>query len=328
MKLSRSRAKTTDHMTKQAVLLIGFGGPTRSDEIRPFLDNVLRGRSVPRERIEEVAHHYELIGGRSPFNELTFRQADGLRRLLEKEGPPIPVYVGMRNWHPLLADVLQRMAGDGVRRAVGVILAPHQGEASWGRYQDAVREARILLEEKLGRPAPAVDYCKPWFVHPDYVEAVADRVRQQWNRIPSRNRLQTRLLFTAHSVPSRFESPYVDQLRESCRAVASALKIPDWELVYQSRSGGPRDPWLEPDVCDVIESLGQNQCTGVLLVPIGFVCDHVEVLYDLDVEARQVAAKWKMDFFRAPTVNDHPRFIRMLADVVRRALEGGGASGD
>jgi len=207
MKLSRSRAKTTDHMTKQAVLLIGFGGPTRSDEIRPFLDNVLRGRSVPRERIEEVAHHYELIGGRSPFNELTFRQADGLRRLLEKEGPPIPVYVGMRNWHPLLADVLQRMAGDGVQRAVGVILAPHQGEASWGRYQDAVREARILLEEKLGRPAPAVDYCKPWFVHPDYVEAVADRVRQQWNRIPSRNRLQTRLLFAAHSVPSRFESP-------------------------------------------------------------------------------------------------------------------------
>ena len=314
-------------MTEQAVLLIGFGGPTRSDEIRPFLDNVLRGRSVPRERIEEVVHHYELIGGRSPFNELTFRQAAGLRRRLAKEGPRIPVYVGMRNWHPFLADVLERMAGDGVRRAVGVILAPHQGEASWGRYQDAVREARILLEEKPGRPAPAVDYCKPWFTHPDYVEAVADRVRQQWNRIPSRNRLKTRLLFTAHSVPSRFDSPYVDQLRESCRVVGSALKIPEWELVYQSRSGGPRDPWLEPDVCDVIEGLGKNRCPGVLLVPIGFVCDHVEVLYDLDVEARQVAAKWKMDFFRAPTVNDHPRFIRMLTDVVRRALQGEGSSG-
>lgn len=311
----------------QAVLLIGFGGPTRSDEIRPFLDNVLRGRRVPRDRIEEVAHHYELIGGRSPFNELTFRQADGLRKLLEREGPPVPVYVGMRNWHPLLADVLEQMAGDGVRRAVGVILAPHQGEASWGRYQEAVREAGISVGQKLGRPAPAVDYCEPWFTHSDFVEAVADRVRQQWNRIPSRNRVQTRLLFTAHSVPSRFDSPYVDQLRESCRAVASVLKVSEWDLVYQSRSGGPRDPWLEPDVCDVIESLGRNKCPGVFLVPIGFVCDHVEVLYDLDVEAREVARKWKMDFYRAETVNDHPRFIRALADVVRQALQGVGASG-
>lgn len=321
------RRGPTDIMTEQAVLLIGFGGPTRSDEIRPFLDNVLRGRRVPRERIEEVAHHYELIGGRSPFNELTFRQAEGLRRLLEKEGPPVPVYVGMRNWHPLLAEVLERMAGDGVRRAVGVILAPHQGEASWGRYQEAVREARISVEEGLGRPAPTVDYCEPWFAHPDFVEAVADRVRRQWNQIPSRNRLRTRLLFTAHSVPSRFDRPYVDQLRESCRAVASVLGISKWDLVYQSRSGGPRDPWLEPDVCDVIESLGKKKCPGVLLAPIGFVCDHVEVLYDLDVEAREAAARWKMEFYRAQTVNDHPRFIRMLADVVRRALGGGVASG-
>ena len=309
-------------MTKQAVLLIGFGGPTGPDEIRPFLENVLRGRPVTPERIEEVAHHYELIGGRSPFNELTFRQADGLRCLLEREGPSIPVYVGMRNWNPLLADVLERMVGDGVERAVGVILAPHQGEASWGRYQASVREARISVEEKLGQPAPVVDYCQAWFAHPDFVGAVADRVWSRWNRIPGRDRLQTKLLFTAHSVPSRLDRPYVDQLRESCRAVAGVLEISDWELVYQSRSGGPRDPWLEPDVCDVMESLGKEKCPGVLLVPIGFVCDHVEVLYDLDVEARQVARKWKMDFYRAQTVNDHPRFIRMLADVVRRALEG------
>ena len=308
------------NMKDLAVLLIGFGGPTRSDEIRPFLDNVLRGRPVPRERVEEVARHYELIGGRSPFNELTFRQAEGLRRLLEKEGPRIPVYVGMRNWHPLLADVLERMAADGVRRAVGIILAPHQGEASWGRYQASVREARLAVEERLGRPAPAVDYCEPWFAHPDFVGAVAGRIRGQRERIPSRDRPGTRLLFTAHSVPSRFASPYAEQLQESCRAVAAALKISEWDLVYQSRSGGPRDPWLEPDVCDAIESLGRQKCPGVLLAPIGFVCDHVEVLYDLDVEARQVAEKWKMDFFRAATVNDAPRFIRMLAEVARWAL--------
>lgn len=309
-------------MTNQAVLLIGFGGPTRSEEIRPFLDNVLRGRPVPRERIEEVVHHYELMGGRSPFNELTFRQADGLRRLLEKEGPGIPVYVGMRNWHPLLVEVLEQMVCDGVQRAIGVILAPHQGEASWGRYQVSVREAKIAVEEKLGRMTPAVDYCEAWFAHPDFVEAVADRVRSQWGQIPSQNRSETKLLFTAHSVPRRLGQPYVDQLRESCRAVAAVLEIDNWELVYQSRSGGPQDPWLEPDVCDVIENLSKKKCSGVLLAPIGFVCDHVEVLYDLDIEAQQVARKRKMDFFRAPTVNDHSRFIRMLADVVRRALEG------
>ena len=309
-------------MTYQAVLLIGFGGPTRSDEIRPFLDNVLRGRRVPRERIEEVAHHYELIGGRSPFNDLTFRQADGLRRLLEREGPQLPVYTGMRNWHPLLPDVLEQMAGDGVQRAVGIILAPHQGEASWGRYQATVREARAAVQEKRGRPAPVIEYCEPWFIHPLFIEAVVDKLRCKRDKIPYGSRDRTKLLFTAHSVPTRLARPYVEQIRESCQAVASALEIADWELVYQSRSGSPRDPWLEPDICDAIENLAVKNCPGVLVAPIGFVCDHVEVLYDLDVEAHQAARQANMDFYRACTVNDHPSFIRMLADVVRRALRG------
>ena len=192
-----------------------------------------------------------------------------------------------------------------------------------GTLSGVAAGGRDLSGGKAGTPgAPGGLLCQAWFAHPDFVQAVADRIRCQWNRIPSQDRRQTKLLFTAHSVPSRFDRPYVDQLRESCRAVASALEISDWELVYQSRSGGPRDPWLEPDVCDVIESLGKRKCPAVLLAPIGFVCDHVEVLYDLDVEARQVASKWEMGFFRASTVNDHPRFIRMLADVVRRALEG------
>ncbi len=310
------------NVTYQAILLIGFGGPTQSNEIRPFLDNVLRGRRVPRERIEEVAHHYELIGGRSPFNELTFRQAEGLRRLLKQEGPQVPVYVGMRNWHPLLPDVLKQMAGDGVQRAVGIILAPHQGEASWGRYQVFVREARAAVEQKLGRPAPVIDYCEPWFVHSLFIEAVADKLRCKRDEIPFHHREQARLLFTAHSVPSHLSRPYVGQLRESCRAVASVLEISDWELVYQSRSGAPHDLWLEPDVCDAIENLAMENGSSVLVMPIGFVCDHVEVLYDLDIEARQVARQRNVGFYRASTVNDHPSFIRMLADVVRRALQG------
>lgn len=310
-------------MKYQGVLLIGFGGPTQPKEIRPFLDNVLRGRCVPQERMEKVAGHYKTIGGKSPFNELTFRQANSLKQVLEREGPQLPVYVGMRNWHPLLPDILEQMASDGIQRAMGIILAPHQGTASWGRYQVAVQEARAVVEQKLGQPAPIIDYCEPWFIHPLFIEALADRLLCTMNTIPVDQQKQTKLLFAAHSVPSRFSHPYVEQLLKSCEAVSSKLQIvTGWKLVYQSRSGDASDPWLEPDICDVIESLSKNNCLSVLVAPIGFVCDHVEVLYDLDIEARQVAKEQNLDFYRASTVNDHPSFIRMLADVVRRAVQG------
>jgi ferrochelatase len=309
-------------MTYDAVLLIGFGGPTRPEEIRPFLANVLRGRPVPPERIEEVVRHYEAIGGKSPFNELTFRQALGLTEVLKREGPNLPVYVGMRNWHPLLPDTLEQMIRGEVKRALGIILAPHQGAASWGRYQAAVNQAQSQVQSKLGRPVPQIDYSEAWFKHPLFIEAAADRLRRKMSDIPPNRREGTKLLFTAHSVPTSAANPYVDQLLESCAAVAEQVDCLGWELVYQSRSGRPQDPWLEPDACEVIQRLPSLGYKDVVIAPIGFVSDHVEVLFDLDVEARQAAEEKGMGFYRAGTVSNHPSFIGMLADLLRRAQQG------
>jgi ferrochelatase len=311
-------------MKLQAVLLIGFGGPDKPEDIRPFLDNVLRGRPIPPERYEEVVHHYFEIGGRSPYNEFTLRQAEGLRRLLRREGPELPVYVGMRNWRPFLVDTLERMQEDGIQKALGIILAPQQGEASWGRYQAALDEAQKEVETRTGSRGPEIEYPAGWNKHWLFVEAQADKLKCQRSKIPENRRSSAKLLFVAHSVPVRLAHPYVDQLLESCQAVAAEAECPAWELVYQSRSGNPRDPWLEPDIVDVIPKLATEGIRDMIVVPISFVCDHVEVLYDLDLAAAALAKEKGMGYYRVCTVHDHPSFIRMLADLVKqgeRALE-------
>ena len=300
-----------------AVLMIAFGGPTKPEEIRPFLANVLRGVPVPPGRLEEVAHHYEEVGGSSPINELTFRQAKALSELLDREGPRLPVYVGMRYWHPLVSEAVEQMMRDGVRRAVGLIMAAHDsGAASWGKYVNAVTKAL----EAAGPVAPRVEYAPACSNHPDFIAAVAEQVRLQLEEIPSERRDGTPLVFTAHSIPSSMAavSPYVQQLQESCRLVAKALGHARWSLAYQSRSGDPRQPWLEPDVSDVLRELSAEGCRSVVLAPIGFVCDHVEVLFDLDLEAKALADSLGIELRRASTVNDHPLYIRALADMVRQ----------
>ena len=295
-----------------AVLLIAFGGPERMEDVRPFLDNVLRGRPVPKERYEDVVHHYELIGGRSPLNALTMAQADGLRAALAADGgPSLPVYVGMRNWSPYVGDTLARMQADGVRHALGVILAPHRTEASWERYMGAVAAGCAAL----GETAPAVTYAGPWFDHPLFIATMAERTRTALAAAPD-----APLVFTAHSIPVPMagESPYVRQLEVSARLTAEAVGRTAFTLAYQSRSGGPRDPWLEPDVNDVLRDLAARGEKAVVVVPIGFVCDHVEVRYDLDIEAQANADALGIRMIRAETANDSPTFARMLADVVRR----------
>jgi len=302
-----------------AVLLIAFGGPTRPEEVRPFLANVVRGRehTVPSQRIEEVIRHYEAIGGRSPLNDLTLRQARKLEALLAASGPALPVYVGMRNWEPYLADTLARMAADGVRRAVAVILSPHASEASRERYMERVEAARATL----GARAPEVRYVGAWHVHPLFVSAVADAVTAALVTLPGPRRAAAPLVFTAHSVPVVMaeRSPYVAEIAASARAVAEELGRARWQVAYQSRSGGPHEPWLEPDVNDALRALAAEGVRDVVVVPVGFVCDHVEVLYDLDVAARATARAAHLGFARAGTVNDHPVFIRMLAEVVAAA---------
>lgn len=296
------------------VLLIAFGGPTAPEEIRPFLEIVTRGRRIPPARIEEVARHYaRMPRGRSPLNDLTFAQARALERTLGERGPALPVFVGMRNWHPFLAETLAEMTGKGLERALGIILSAFRTEASWERYQQDVADARAKVPG-----APEVVYAPAWCEHPEFIEAVAARTRAAIGEVPAGTRATTPLVFTAHSVPVAMaeRSPYVADLTAASRAVAARLGHPRWSLAYQSRSGSPREPWLEPDIADELERLGDEGARHVVVVPIGFVCDHVELLYDLDVEARALATRRGVTLHRAAAVNDHPAFIAMLADLV------------
>jgi len=304
-------------MTADAVLLIAFGGPTRPEEIEPFLANVVRGRAVPPARLAEVARHYHAIGGRSPLNAITFAQADKLRTALVEAGSPLPVYVGMRNWEPYIADTLARMADEGRRRAAGLILAPHATEASRARYTDAVAQASAAL----GTRAPVIRWARDWHTHPLFIAAAADLAAAALARLAGERRAAAVLVFTAHSVPRTMAagSPYETEIAASARAVAERLGHRAWQIAYQSRSGGPAEPWLEPDVNDALRALVAAGTRDAVVVPIGFVADHVEVLYDLDVEAAATARAAKLGFVRTPAVNDHPLFIRLLAELVREA---------
>ena len=311
-----------------AVLVIAFGGPLAPPDVRPFLENVLRGRRVAPGRIDEVAHHYEIVGGRSPLTELTERQADGLRQRLAGAGHPLPVYIGMRNWHPFLSDTLAEMSRAGIRRAIGVIAAAHRSYSSCTQYRENVAEARGNLARQ-GLHDVEVTYVSDWFDHPLFIAANADRIRTALETLPPDARDRSRIVFTAHSIPVSMANryPYQQQFEESARLVmedvasrSGETNVP-YATVYQSRSGRPEDPWLGPDVCDYLRDEHARGLDAALLCPIGFLCDHVEVLYDLDVEAADVSRELGLPMARAAAVNDHPLFLDMLADVVLRLYD-------
>jgi ferrochelatase len=304
--------------TFDAVLLISFGGPQGLDDIRPFLANVLRGRRIAP---EEVVHHYELFGGVSPITELTQRQADGLKARLAAAGTPLPVYVGMRNWRPYLADTLAEMSRGGVRRAIGFIMAAQAGYSSCQQYRENVLDARQAIRE-LGLIDIDITYVPGWHLHDGFLDSNADHVREARSRLPASLQAKARLIFTAHSIPLEMaaRSRYTEQLLDSAREVARRVEIADWVLVYQSRSGRPQDPWLEPDICDYLRTSRDEGLRAAVLCPVGFVCDHIEVLYDLDREAAQVASELGLVISRAEAVNDDARFIDMMADVVHSTL--------
>ena len=302
-----------------AVLLIAFGGPTRPEEIRPFLARVTKGIPIPPERLEEVAHHYEAVGGKSPLNEITFCQAEGLKSVLQENRLPLPVYVGMRNSSPFFGETLKRMANDGIRRALGFILSSHRTEASWDRYQKNVAHARV----ELGPQAPQVAYCAGWHDHPLFIQTWAELIHASFADIPVHQRASTDLVFTAHSLPAAMasRSPYVEQLEATARSVAAKLGHERWSIAYQSRSGKPTHPWLEPDIGNAIRKLAAAGRKEVVVAPIGFVCDHVEVLYDLDIEAKKIAEDHGVTMRRASCPNDHPTFIQMIAEVIQDTMK-------
>jgi protoporphyrin/coproporphyrin ferrochelatase len=299
-----------------AVLAVAFGGPGGPDDVRPFLANVLRGRRVSPARLEQVVHHYERFGGVSPLTDITLKQARGLEQRLAARGLGLPVYVGMRNWHPHLSETLKAMAGAGVRRAIGLILAPHRSYSSCTQYRQNVLDARAETVA-AGLPDVAVTYVGDWHTHPKFIDANQRHVRAALDRLPAGVRDGARLVFTAHSVPAAMTGAarYAAQIEESARLVASAVGAADWTVVFQSRSGRPEDPWLGPDVCEYLRAACRG-VSSVVLVPIGFVCDHIEVLYDLDHEAAAVCRTLGLPMDRAETVNDDPGFLDMAADVV------------
>ncbi len=299
-----------------AVFFIGFGGPEKREDIRPFLEIVTRGKPIPPSRIEEVVHHYEVLGGYSPINAITNSQAEGLRQELAKGGPSWPVYVGNRNWHPFIEAVLRKMMSDGVKRAIGFYTAAHRSEASLERYWNAVEGAR----QRIGADAPVIEFVGPWFDHPLFIEAITQRALDALNTIPERERAQTPFIFTAHSIPCCLakESTYVIELNKTAELVTKKLGRTEWKIAYSSRSGNPRDPWLEPDICDEIRARALKGEKRVLVVPIGFIGDHVEILFDLDVEAKAAAEEVGITMTRAKSVGNLPLFCRMIADVVRQ----------
>jgi ferrochelatase len=303
-----------------AVLVVSFGGPQGLDDIRPFLANVLRGRRVAPGRVEEVAHHYELFGGVSPITDITKRQGAGLEARLRDAGQPLPVYVGMRNWHPFLAETLREMHAAGVRRAIGFIAAAQHSYSSCQQYRENVAAARAEL--RAHGADVDVTYVGSWFDHPAFVEANAAHVRAARARLDPALQDAARLVFTAHSIPVSMaaRSRYEAQLHQSARLVAEATDVRDWKVVYQSRSGRPEDPWLGPDVGDYLRTARAEGLQAAILCPIGFVCDHIEVLYDLDHEAAAVCREVGLPMVRAEAVNDDPRFLDMMADVVLRTV--------
>ena len=303
-----------------AVLVVAFGGPGGPQDVRPFLANVLRGRRISPERLEEVVRHYERFGGMSPLTEITMKQAHGLEQRLASQARGLPVYVGMRNWHPLLPDTIRTMAARGVRRAIGLILAPHRSYSSCTQYRQNVMDARGEATD-AGLPDVEVTYVSDWHTHPGFIDANRRHVLAAIARLPEHARPRTRLVFTAHSVPAAMTGAerYRQQVHESARLVASAAGSKDWTVVFQSRSGRPEDPWLGPDVCDYLRGIA-GTVPGVVLVPIGFVCDHIEVLYDLDHEAAEVCRDAGLPMARAAAVNDDPVFLDMAAEVVTDVL--------
>jgi len=298
--------------TYDAVLILSFGGPEKQEDVIPFLENVLRGRNVPRDRMLEVAGHYYHFGGKSPINDQNRALIAGLESELLRRGLPLPVYWGNRNWHPFLADTLRQMRADRVRRALAFVTSVFSSYSGCRQYLEDIDRARF----DVGEDAPEIEKLRSFYNHPLFIEAEVDRVRTALDQFPADSRAIAQTIYTAHSVPVAMaeSSDYQKQLNESCWLVSEALGLTGWQLVYQSRSGPPGQPWLEPDIGDVLRDLEPG--VPVVLVPIGFISDHMEVLYDLDTEARAIAEERGIKMVRAATVGIHPKFLSMIRELI------------
>lgn len=312
-----------------SVLFVGFGGPTpgccqRFDpcpgsEALCFVKAIVGERRGSEARIAEVAAHYDHFGGFSPFNELTSQQTQKVSAYLQERGIQLPVYIGMRYWPPYVREVLRQMVEQaGARHVLAIILSAFQSPASLEQYQQVVSAA--LAE--LGEQAPQVTYLRSWHTHPWFIEALADTIRQAEQALGEERARQAALICTAHSIPLPMaaRSPYPQQYAETAAAVARRLGRQEYRLAYQSQVTGTPIPWLQPDINDTLQQLHEQGYRDVIVAPIGFLCDHMEVLYDLDVQARDTATACGLGYVRAGTVSNHPRFVAMFGELIRECL--------
>jgi protoporphyrin/coproporphyrin ferrochelatase len=341
------------NMTYDAILVVSFGGPEKHEDVIPFLENVLRGRNVPRERMLAVAEHYYHFDGKSPINQQTRELIAAIEKELAACGPKLPVYWGNRNWHPMLADTLRRMKADGVRRALAFVTSAYSSYSGCRQYREDIARAQA----EVGEGAPEAEKLRVFFNHPGFLEATEERIQDALGELalirekeeskspllvkPARSGApnNVQIIYVAHSVPLSMAdtSDYVKQLEEVRRLSSEALGIENDALVYQSRSGAPGQPWLEPDILDYLRNVkAKNLADGVVIAPISFISDHMEVLYDLDIEARNLCESLGLAMARAKTVGVHPKFVGMIRELIlektsgadRRALGTLGARGD
>jgi protoporphyrin/coproporphyrin ferrochelatase len=303
-------------MTYDGLLVVSFGGPEGMDDVMPFLENVVRGRNVPRERLAGVAHHYEMFGGVSPINQQNRNLIEALAEELRKNGPALPIYWGNRNWHPLLPDTLREMAADGIKNALAFVTSAYSSFSSCRQYRQNIADAQA----QVGLTAPRIEKLRAFYNHPLFIEANVDRIVRTGFKMLEAG---AHLAFTAHSIPESMAAKcdYAVQLEETARLIAAELRHDNWKVVYQSRSGSPSQPWLGPDICDYVKELKANGVTDVVVAPIGFVSDHMEIVYDLDVELRQVVYDLGMNLVRAATAGTHPSFIKMIRELILERVD-------
>lgn len=312
----------TERRAYDALLIVSFGGPEGMADVMPFLENVLRGRNVPRERMLEVAHHYALFDGISPLNGQNRALITALQDEFKARGLDLPIYWGNRNWHPLLADTFRQMARDGIRHPLAFITSAYSSYSGCRQYQEDIAPARA----EVGPDAPQVSILRKFYNHPGFIQANIDHLRAALDLIPTERRSAAHIAFTAHSIPEAMArgSMYEAQLLDACQLVAAGLDNLEyslqWRLVYQSRSGSPQQPWLGPDICDHLRELKAQGVQSVVVAPIGFISDHMEVVYDLDTEARAVAEEIGLIMVRASTPGIHPAFVGMIYELVMERI--------
>lgn len=308
-------------MNYDAILLVSFGGPESKEDVIPFLENVLRGKNVPRERMLAVAEHYYHFDGKSPINQQTRDLISALKTELAQHGPKLPVYWGNRNWHPMLADTLREMRQDGIQKALAFVTSAYSSYSGCRQYREDIARAQA----GVGADAPQVDKIRAFFNHPSFIDATEERLRDALSQIPEAARQNTQIVYVAHSIPMAMANTcdYVLQLEEVRRLVSSRLGTRNDVLVYQSRSGAPGQPWLEPDILDHLREVkGKELATAVAIAPISFISDHMEVLYDLDIEAHHLCDELGLPMARAKTVGVHPKFVAMIRELILERTAG------